>query len=297
MDITKHIAYLMQFHECVVVPDFGAFISNYQPAQYNREEHSFTPPGKAVIFNSKISRNDGLLVSYMVEKEQISYAQAQSAVMNFVDQLSLRLNNGEKVELGSLGSMVFDRSGAIIYQSVNQIDLAAAYGLQPFSYEALKPKHEIRPYQPRPAVRVVHRKRDLIKVAASIALVLSLSLFPLKNDLILQSSNLNPIQLLNSFQPKAGEVDETGQLAQTAPGQLEKIAPYILVGGSFQHLDNAKQLQGTLLNNGHQAEIIKMENSYYRVIIDSFFEKNEAIKAMNAYRSKHTGSKVWVSTR
>lgn len=287
----------MQFHECVVVPDFGAFISNYQPAQYNREKHSFTPPGKAVIFNSKISRNDGLLVSYMVEKEQISYAQAQSAVMNFVDQLSLRLNNGEKVELGALGSMVFDSSGAIIYQAVRQFDLAEAYGLQPFSFDALNQKHETRPYQPRPAVRMVHRRRDIIKVAASIALVLSLSLFPLKNDLKLQSSDLNPIQLFGSFQSNPAETDQKGTFVKTDLDQIEKIAPYILVGGSFQHRDNANQLQGTLLNNGHHAEIIEMQNGYFRVIIDSYFDKNEAIKAMNAYRSKHTGSKVWVSIR
>jgi len=78
---------------------------------------------------------------------------------------------------------------------------------------------------------------------------------------------------------------------------VKEKAPYVLVGGSFQHHENASYFQKELIANGHQAEIIIMENGNFRVIVDSYFDKKEALQAMESYRTAHAGSMVWVSTR
>lgn len=301
MEIAKHITYLLQFHECVVIPEFGGFITNYKAAVYNPLNHTFSPPSKEVVFNSKINKNDGLLINHLVDVERIGYRQAQTAVMNFTDQLFNALNGGEKVDFEQLGSFEFDRSGTVIFTPATRFDLIEAYGLKPFSFSAIEnsQKHY---YQPRPAIRVLHRRTDLIKVAATAALLLTLALFPVKNEeLSIQSSNLIPFHLFTS--------EQTVNTASTAANEQEvekedlvlaivkEKAPYVLVGGSFEHLGNANVFLNKLINDGHQAEIIVMENGNYRVIVDSFFDKNEAIQAMKSYRSAHAGSMVWVSNR
>ena len=88
MNLATHISYLLKFHECVIIPEFGGFVSNYKPAQFDSIRNTFIPPGKEIIFNSKINKNDGLLINYLVDVEKIGYHQAQLIVLNFVDRLN-----------------------------------------------------------------------------------------------------------------------------------------------------------------------------------------------------------------
>ena len=99
MNFSKHISDLLKYHECVIIPEFGGFISNYKPAQYNRVKNTFSPPSKEVVFNAKINKNDGLFINHIVEVENVGYHQAEMAVLNFVDRTLRSLNNGEKVSL------------------------------------------------------------------------------------------------------------------------------------------------------------------------------------------------------
>lgn len=302
MDISKHISYLLQFHECVIIPEFGGFISNYKSAQIDSATRIFVPPSKEVIFNTKINKNDGLLINHLVDSEKIGYHQAQTVVLNFVDHIYSKLEQGEIIHLPGLGSLKYDRSGILIFTPQKRFDLVDAYGLKPVSIENLQPTQAQPEFTPRPAIRVLNNRKDIVKIAASIALLLSLALFPLKNNsLHFQSSNLNPIQLLMADKPviqnQVTDQAKTNNNDQQLKLSDSKGDPFILVGGSFQLFDNANQLQRTLTASGHKAEIIEQENGLFRVVIDSFNNREKAMLAMKSYRSNHPGSNVWVSIR
>ena len=179
MEIAKHISTLLQFHECVIVPEFGGFISNYIPAQYDEVNHSLTPPSKTVVFNSKICNNDGLLINHIVENEKIGYEQAQTTVLNFIDDIFQELYKGETIKLNDLGTFNFDKTGAIVFNAYAKFELISSYGLKSFSYPCLDQSSSYSNFRTRPAVRTINGKKDFVKIAASIALLLSLSLFPL----------------------------------------------------------------------------------------------------------------------
>lgn len=303
MDLAKHIKYLLQFHECVIIPGFGGFIYNYQPAGYNNVTQTFTPPSKQVIFNSKITKNDGLLINQLVDAEGMGYRQAQLAVLKFTDSLYHKLNSGQTVDLENLGSFRYNNEGVIEFNTAINFELIEAYGLKPFAFSTISGSKPVMTYQTRPAVRALQHNNNWLKVAAGIALVLSLSLFPLKNnDLHLQSSNLIPMHLLNN-EPDGAVVEVMNEALDTSEGLVvdqvvsKEKAPYILVGGSFEYLKNAQILTDELIADGHNAEILLLDNGYFRVVIDSYFDRNEALDAMESYRSVHAGSMVWVSTR
>lgn len=295
MNLTAHISYLLKYHECVVIPEFGAFISNYKPAQYNLAKNTFLPPSKEVVFNAKIKKNDGLLINYLVETENIAYHQAEVSIMNFVDSLFARLNNGEKVELEQLGVFEFDKTGAIVYNTANKFEMIEAYGLSEFSYPPMLENHAS--FQARPAIRVLNNRRDIVKIAASIALLLSLSLVPIKNERVnLHSSTVVPTELLREELPVQQEVENP---VETIKEETAEVAenPFILVGGCFQQFENASQLQTELVGEGYNSEIVEMETGLYRVIVDSYLTSEEAQNAKTTYHRNHNGSGVWVSTR
>ncbi|MDA3817521.1 MAG: SPOR domain-containing protein [Prolixibacteraceae bacterium] len=294
MELGKHISYLLQFHECVVVPDFGGFISNYKPAGYDRMREVFMPPSKEVVFNAKIKKNDGLLINCIVEKEQCTYRDAEDIVERFVDSTYRLLNNGEKVELESVGDFHYEPSGAITFTAAPIFEFAGAYGLEPFSFAPVENKKEsVERYQ-HPAVRALNTRKGFVKIAAGIALVLSLSLFPLRNNNTgMQSSNVNPLQLFSRSENTLSQASSEELTLE----DIEKAAPYVLVGGSFSNPGNARQLQTEMIEKGFNAEVIEHKSGLFRVAFDSYFDRDEALNAMHTYRSEHPESNVWVSTR
>lgn len=303
MNLSKQISELLKYNECIIVPEFGGFISNYQPARFDAARNIFLPPSKEVIFNARINKNDGILINYLVESERVGYHQAQELILSFVDRINGNLNNGEKVEMEHLGTFELDRSGAIVFHPYSKFELIQAYGLTDFSIPTIFETKTTAPFQhQRAAVRAINNKRDFIKIAASIALILTLSLFPVKTDKVnLHSSVLNPMEYLMEEMPVSiqKEAVEAEQPVSSSPEVLavKKTDPYILVGGCFLQYDNAIHFQNELIGSGHNSEILKLDNGFYRVIVDSYATRNEALNAMNAYRQAHEGSGVWVSTR
>jgi hypothetical protein len=44
--VAQHISQLLYCHDCVIVPTFGGFVTNYQSAQLNAEKGIALPPSK-----------------------------------------------------------------------------------------------------------------------------------------------------------------------------------------------------------------------------------------------------------
>ncbi len=109
----------------------------------------------------------------------------------------------------------------------------------------------------------------------------------------MQSSNVNPLQLFSRSENSLNQLSSE----EMSLDEIEKVAPYVLVGGSFSHPENARQLQAKMNKKGFNAEVLEHESGLYRVVFDSYFDRDEALNAMRTYRSDHPGSNVWVSTR
>ena len=79
----EYISDLLFLHDCVIIPDFGGFICNYKSAYIDDESGLICPPSKDILFNRNLTHNDGLLVSWIAGKENISYEKATSQLMLF----------------------------------------------------------------------------------------------------------------------------------------------------------------------------------------------------------------------
>lgn len=136
------IQQLLFTHNCVIIPNFGAFIGNYAPAKIHLQEKKILPPFKSIAFNRSLQKNDGILINAVAQQFNIPYLDAETKVTSF----AVECNNS----LAQHGSLIFKHIGRFVsdteknirfqpYQSVNY--LPQSFGLTPLSIE---PVHRLK---------------------------------------------------------------------------------------------------------------------------------------------------------
>ena len=73
MKISTHIFDLLREYDCVIIPDFGAFVTRNVSAKISSDGSKIFPPKKEVSFDKNLVKNDGLLINNISSKEQVSY--------------------------------------------------------------------------------------------------------------------------------------------------------------------------------------------------------------------------------
>jgi cell division protein FtsN/nucleoid DNA-binding protein len=139
MDIAARISELLFDYECVVLPEFGGFITNDKPAQINRITHQFKPPFREILFNVQLTANDGLLAKHISEKESISYKAAKQKIEEFVAWCRNELESGRRLEFAQIGSLTFDDSRNIVFEQDHGINYNPdSFGLDSLVSPAIK---------------------------------------------------------------------------------------------------------------------------------------------------------------
>ncbi len=93
------ISQLLLRHSCVIVPDFGGFVAKRTAAVIDHSKGIMLPPKKGLLFNRQLINNDGLLISELSTKENISFDEASQAVKSMVNQWNSTLNRGARVTI------------------------------------------------------------------------------------------------------------------------------------------------------------------------------------------------------
>ncbi len=197
--LDNYIVDLLYENECVIIPGFGGFVVNYQPAFYDSKKNIFLPPKSKIAFNSRLTTNDGLLYNYLMQVMNISFEQARKEVNQFVEDIKKKLHNKQTVSIQGLGS--FRLKHQLIFTADNTANfLTENYGLN--SVLVYPVKKEIKVVKPKKVATVditpvINYRKWL--VAASV--ILSLSLIPhgfLNQSKYNSQSNLLPTELTNN---------------------------------------------------------------------------------------------------
>ncbi|HBL75036.1 MAG: hypothetical protein A2W90_07425 [Bacteroidetes bacterium GWF2_42_66] len=297
VEIASYIKELLLLNDCVVIPDFGGFVSNYKPAQI--KHNRFMPPSKEIAFNPKLQKNDGLLINYISEKEGLEYFEAKLKVETFVDESLLKLENYERLTFEDVGQLYYDRMENLLFEPVaNQNLLVDSFGLESFSYEKLyekmMPKPAMKIQQPE-AVQVIFSNRNVKKVLIGVPLLLALALIPVKNKDIINHSDLNIFSQLTEMVAPAQEI-----VAEQTTVKEPEVAPvinndkYFLIGGSFRQEENAVIFIEMMKKEGYQPEDLGVFNGLHRISIQSFSSFQEAKDKLNELRGGDPKSGVWI---
>ena len=135
--ITNYLIELLKDNECVIVPEFGAFISKRHSATIDYANHRFMPPYKELVFNNKLANNDGLLVGYISQKENISEEESLAKIQKFVNQSVPVLAVNCELELQGLGKLRSFLGDYVFTTKEEQNLLGDSFGLTSFNYQPI----------------------------------------------------------------------------------------------------------------------------------------------------------------
>ena len=133
--ITNSLIELLQDNECVIVPDFGAFISKRHSAAIDYANHRFTPPYKEIVFNNKLKNDDGLLVDFMIEKESLTKEDALAKIRSFVNQSEAILDVNSELVLEGIGKIRKFGDDYILTSKTETNLLGDSFGLTEFNVQ------------------------------------------------------------------------------------------------------------------------------------------------------------------
>lgn len=184
MEIERIIGRLLTQHDCVIIPGFGGFIANPKGAVIHPGRHTFTPPYKAILFNSSLTANDGLLANALAFEKGIAYLAAVAEIEKFVSKAKADLNKRERVTFADLGYLQADFEGNINFtQDLSVNHLFDSFGLGDFQSLPIEGNATERRFQPKVERVVVHpakanRKRvspRKVLAAASVTLLFAIA--------------------------------------------------------------------------------------------------------------------------
>lgn len=139
MKLDKHIGYLLYKHNCIIVTDFGGFVTNYKSAAIHPVQHTFTAPSKQIAFNRNLTTNDGLLANYVSQKLSVTYPEACRIIAGFVADCNAELESGKKIVFENIGELFFDRERNLQFVPHTEVNyLLDSFGLGSFQSPAIK---------------------------------------------------------------------------------------------------------------------------------------------------------------
>lgn len=305
MDTGKYIQELLYRYNCVVVPEFGAFLAQTRSAVLHRASHSFDPPSKVLSFNEQLSTNDGLLVSYMANAEGVPYEEKMRQAGEEARAWKMQLREGKRLEFPNIGELWLNREGKIQFQPVEQVNfLTSSFGLTPVvssrvTREALKEEvvrmEERIPFIITPEERDRRSLRPYMKYAAVILLALSTGLTGLR----FYQDRRESAQLVREEAQEAvtRNIQEAtffnSKPLELPPLELDiKVKPkgvHHVIAGAFRFRENADKKVRELRSKGYEAEYLGV-NRYglHQVAYASFTEPEQALQYLR--RIKRTVS-------
>jgi len=206
LDIVASISKLLYKHHCVIIPEFGGFITGYSPAKIHPTQHTFSPPSKTIAFNKNLIKDDGLLANQIAENENISYEKALEGIKKFVSNTRNQLGSGKRLLLNKVGTLSLDVEKNIQFTPASNVNyLGDSFGLTilqspPIRRKTIEEKVEEK-FTNRPSIPLEKRKRKmpvkyLFLAFSVVCLLASGTVLYYNNFFHLQnfsSSDLNPI--------------------------------------------------------------------------------------------------------
>ncbi|MEN9919763.1 MAG: hypothetical protein RL662_2199 [Bacteroidota bacterium] len=201
-EFVSHIDYLIQKHDCVIIPDFGGFVLSHEGAAFTRDG-LVLPPKITIGFNPELRYNDGLLAESYMNMYSIPYDVACKRIYDAVKRLNAILAMQHPVQIGNLGKLLLDKSDRLSFSPNENLSLfhPETFGLSPLNIRRLV---DIEKTVIKSNQRVIlNRALAGIGTAAAAVLLFFVASTPVKETIDTQKSSFFTDLVTSSTQPVA----------------------------------------------------------------------------------------------
>ena len=297
MQLATYIKDLLYRYECVIIPGFGAFLTQYQSAIIDGEQHTMFPPGKRVSFNRMLQTNDGLLANYVATVDGLTYETALQQIRNYTADLSLRLIEDKEVEIPQIGVFTLNKEQSVQFLPFQKETFStSSFGLTsitsfPVQRDVYK-KQVAALEETAPLLFTPERRKNTpyMRYAAIGLVALMLTGFGGAKWYEGDVADHNYVQKQKADSLIDAQIQEaTFSIPNPLPA-VNVIVPketgsYHIVAGAFRIEDNAYKKITQLDDRGYTAKYIGV-NRYglHQVVYSSYATRLEAQKALSAIK-------------
>ena len=294
MKIEHYISQLLYRHQCVTVPNFGAFLTEIQSAHLHENSNSFYPPKKLISFSPHLKNNDGLLANHISVSEKTTYESAVAAIESQVVIWKSILEVTEKFTIKNIGELSLNSEKNILFTPSDSTNyLMESFGLNSFISPSIKREtenttHEIAAEEREPIVFIAEERssRPYLKYTAILLLALSVTGtlgYKMYENHIEEETLIVQTAVQKQVQNKIQEATffiENPIPAVTLTVKEEKLS-YHVVAGAFRNESNAENTYQELKELGFPARRVA-PNKYglYPVFFGSYATQAEAQQVM-----------------
>ncbi len=306
MDFTNYISDLLYRYECIVIPEFGAFLTQRYSAEMDEGKNIFLPPRKVISFNEQLKHNDGLLANHIVAVDHISYEDAVEKIANYVAAVKGNLIGGQTVFFSKLGHFSLSNEGNLQFSPLEETNyLTSSFGLQPtYKTPVLREvyKEEVETLEEKAPITFIPETRakakySYLKYAAIAVVALGLSAvlgkgYNTKMEDVASHNEKVPSEIDRQAYQKASffEVSpvEVPEVTFNIAVERKVIGKYHVIAGAFRFEENADNKVAQLKEDGFSARNIG-QNKYglHQVVYTSVIDKAEAISTLKTIKKEH----------
>lgn len=305
MRLEKFISDLLYRYECVIVPNFGGFVTNQISAKVNHFTHTFYAPSKQLSFNAHLQNNDGLLANYIATTNKISYSKAVELIQENVQNWNLQLKN-EELELENIGALNLNEEGKLIFEPTCTINyLTSSFGLNTYVSPAIKRtvyKEQVKQLEAiAPIISSEENQRKtpaFIKYAATAAILFAIGTVSWNQYEKITYNNLVAETQKQQLKVEKSIQEATFVISNPLPAITLNVTKqtfnYHIIAGAFRETENAEKKLQELISKGYNAKILGVNKwNLTQVAFESLNNENEAINKLKAI--KKTESKdAWL---
>ena len=255
MTIFKEIYDLLYDNDCVIVPEFGAFVLKSHSAYI--KDDTFYPPRKVISFNAMLDENDGLLVKHLSTSRNISYKKALKTISDEAQSLKNELSVDKKIKIDPIGYIELSSEGNLVFYPKESINFESnSFGLSSFSRQPIL--KSVKKDIPSKAASTI---TPVLRYAAIFIALIGFSYFGYFNySNYLDNERIKNIaiaqdQILQNVQAATFNIGElpTISLKVTAPIENTNKIYFSVIAGSFRSKVNAEKHLNNLISKGFKA--------------------------------------------
>ena len=296
MQLETYISDLLYRYECVVIPDFGAFLTQPISARIDELNYTFYPPKKVLSFNEQLRNNDGLLAKYIADVEKIPYENAVKKIAKKTKSLKSYLAQGETLSFKNIGDIVLNHEGKIIFEPSYHLNyLTDAFGLTQFVSPIIAREvyKEVEKVSPITITAEKQKNKSFFKYAAVAVLALTIG------GLGASKYYMNQIETHNQLAQEEAEEQIENRIQEatfiidnplpTVSLNIEKQSGnFHIVAGAFRVEENCDKQLKILQSKGFNARKIGA-NKYglHQVVYGSYETRSEAQRELYTIRRLH----------
>ena len=314
MNLSNYISELLFRYDCVIVPDFGGFLTKKISAKINYHTHEFSPPSKELSFNSRLQNNDGLLANHISNHMDISYDKAVEMIKQQVEIWYDHLEKN-KLTLENIGVISLTNEKKLSFQPSNDVNyLQDSFGMNSITSPAIKRvyqkeiQEEQKPVSTDNEVVVIpkqNKKSSTKKYAIAAIFVIG---FLGAGSTYYYNQQQNQQQIAFEKEEVATQ-KKMEQKIQEATFAIEPVLEtveivktpiktlpykYHIIAGAFKNESNAQNKVNELKHKGYKASIIgKNKWKLYQVAYVSFHERKDADKSLKQIKENES-SDSWL---